>query len=121
MPGMINRGGERPARVTYGVLGAASLVVLTGLVVLLMLGACTGQPASSPEPEHTHTPGTLLHTHAPPGSAGEILEKKLEDALPTQAPNGHQGSEGLKLGNDSGKETVYAGALCDPSAGVRQY
>ena len=52
---------------------------------------------------------------------GEILEEKLEEALPPQTPTGHQGSEGLTLGSDSGRETVYAGALCDPSAPVREY
>ena len=36
-------------------------------------------------------------------------------------PSGHEGSEGLVLGSDSDKETVYAGALCDPSAPVRDY
>jgi hypothetical protein len=36
-------------------------------------------------------------------------------------PSGHEGSEGLVLGSDFDKETVYAGALCDPSAPVRDY
>ena len=120
-PGMINRGDERTVQVAYTALGMGSLIVLIGFLILVLLGACSGQPTSSPGPDHTHTPGTAPHIHATPGSAGEVLEKKLEKVLPPRTPNGHQGSEGLTLGSESGKETVYAGALCDPSAKVRQY
>ncbi len=113
---MINRGDERSVRVACGALGSASHIVLVGLLILLLLVACTGRPTGDPTPVHTHPPGTPPHTHVPPGSTGEILEK----ALPPQTPAGHQGSEGLTLGS-AGKETVYAGALCDASAPVREY
>ena len=76
---MLNRGDERSVRAAYGVLGRASLVVLLGLLTLLVLGACSGQPTGSPEQDHPHTPGAPPHTHAPPGSVGEALEKKLEE------------------------------------------
>ena len=111
-PGMINCGDKGSVRVAHCALGSLSLTVLIGLLILLLLGACTGRSTSDATPDHTH---------APPGSAGEILERKLEKVLPAQTPTGHQGSEGLTLGSNSGRETVYAGGLCDPSAPVREY
>ena len=121
MPGMKNPNNEGQLRVAYGALGTTAIVGLMGLLILLLLGACSGRAGPEATPDHTHTPDTVPHTHAPPGSVGEALEEKLQEALPPQSPGGHQGSEGLTLGSESGQETVYAGALCDSAAKVREY
>ncbi|MFQ6026345.1 MAG: multicopper oxidase domain-containing protein, partial [Dehalococcoidia bacterium] len=111
---------DRQSRIISGLIGSATIATLLGLLIAVSLGACGTQPTASPE-EHFDPPGTPPHTHAPPGSAGEVLQKRLQEQLPPQTPSGHQGSEGLTLGGNPDLESVYAGALCDPEAEVKEY
>ena len=52
---------------------------------------------------------------------GRSTEGPSESTTTVPSPTGHAGSEGLVLGKDSGQETVYPGALCDPETPVREY
>jgi hypothetical protein len=69
---------------------------------------------------HYHSPGTPVHSHAEPGTAGDLLNQKLEDELEGTSPSGHEGSEGLALSSNH-EETVRQGAQCSPDDPVREY
>ncbi len=69
---------------------------------LLILAACGGRSTESPAVPAPTAAEATTPTHVP-------------------SPTGHPGSEGLVLGKDSGQETVYPGALCEPDAPVREY
>jgi len=80
-------------------------------------------PASllTPPPEHPQSAGTPEHSHAEPGSAGEALQRNLEERLAESGANGHESNEGIVLLGGEGGESVAPGAFCDPEGPVREY
>ena len=79
-----------------------SLGILGVLAALALLIACGERATETP----TDLTAPTIGVDSPPGSS---------------TPSGHEGSEGLVLGPDSDRETVYTGALCGPNAPVRDY
>ncbi len=80
---------------------------------------------------HIHLPGTAPHSHGEPGSAGDVLAKRLERSLADDASvvdggykqglTAHGQGEGLALSGREAAETVFAGRRCDPDAPLRHY
>ncbi len=80
---------------------------------------------------HIHLPGTPPHSHGEPGSAGDVLAKRLERRLANEASvvdggykqglSAHGQGEGLPLSGLKVVESVVAGPACDPDAPFRHY
>ncbi len=79
---------------------------------------------------HVHPPGTPPHTHAEPGSAGDVLARRLERSLADEGSAGggykagaaaHGRSEGLALGMREITESVVPGSRCALGAPLRHY
>ncbi len=80
---------------------------------------------------HIHLPGTPPHSHGEPGSAGDVLAKRLERRLANEASvvdggykqglAAHGQGEGLPLSGLKVVESVVAGPACHPDAPVRHY
>ena len=97
--------------------------------VLIALAGFLSDGASSAY--HVHLPGTPPHSHGEPGSAGDVLAKRLERSLAAEASivdggykqgiAAHGQGEGLTLSGRETSETVVAGPTCDPAAPVRHY
>ena len=98
-------------------------------VALVALAGFLGDGASSSY--HVHLPGTPYHSHGEPGSAGDVLAKRLERSLAGQETvvdggykqgiAAHGQGEGLALSGRETTETVVAGPTCGPDALVRHY
>ena len=96
-----------------------------------MLAKVIEQSLADEQAEHVDPPGSPLHTHAEPGSAGDILAKALEESLADEdftigggymeSADSHGQSEGLTLSGGETEESVYSGAKCDPDAPLRRY
>ena len=56
-----------------------------------------------------------------PVTADEAPQEEQHQHDAEATPHGHEGDEGLALGPETDSETVYPGALCDPSTPVRAY
>ena len=77
------------------------------------------------------TDNHTTHSHSQPGTAGAVLEKKLEKAIADEGSivgggymsglNAHGKSEGLTLASSENIESVYKGGKCSPSAPIRSY
>ncbi len=97
--------------------------------VLVALAFAWSGGASTPY--HIHLPGTAPHSHGEPGSAGDVLAKRLEQSLADEASvvdggykqglAAHGQGEGLALSGRETTETVVAGRRCDPDAPIRHY
>ncbi|MCI0794185.1 MAG: multicopper oxidase domain-containing protein, partial [Chloroflexi bacterium] len=115
----LTRGGS--VRAIYLSMGGPPLVVLLGLAFIALLSACGGRPtplATQPSATATNAPPTQIHT---PGPTPPPSPTNTTSPTQSPTPGGHQGSEGLVLGSDSGQETVYPGVLCNSSVPVREY
>ena len=118
-----------------GVLARA--LVLSAMAILVLTACGRGAPTPSfapppingsgpttlltPSPTHPHPVGTPEHGHAEPGSAGEALQRNLEERLAESGANGHESNEGIVLVGGEGGESVVSGVFCDPEAPVREY
>ncbi|MCH8061437.1 MAG: multicopper oxidase domain-containing protein [Chloroflexi bacterium] len=80
-------------------------------------------PASplTPSTTHPHSVDTPEHSHAEPSSAGEALQRDLEERLAESGANGHESNEGIVLLGGEGGESVAPGAFCGPDAPVSEY
>ena len=96
-----------------------------------LLARAIEQSLTDEQADHVDPPGSPLHTHAEPGSAGDVLAKALEESLADEdftigggymeSADSHGQSEGLTLSGGETEESVYSGAQCDPDAPLRRY
>ena len=96
---------------------------------LIAMAAFLSDGASSSH--HVHLPGTPPHAHGEPGSAGDVLAKRLERTLAGEGSvvdggyktgiAAHGRGEGLTLSGREAAETVVPGSRCDSAAPRRHY
>lgn len=106
---------------------SGSSAYFAGVLIVLAMVWSGGTSSSY----HPHLPGTPQHSHGEPGSAGDVLAKRLERSLADQASvvdggykqgiAAHGRGEGLTLSGREAAETVIPGSRCGPAAPRRHY